>query len=342
MAPAVRDDGGLSGPHRRFDPLGGAWVLVSSAREQRPWQGDLEISPSVAPPAYEPTCYLCPGNGRAGGRRNPGYVSTYVFENDFPALVPRAIAARNEQGLHIDEEVSGTARVLCFSPRHDRSLASMDTSEMRALVELWAEQTRELGALYRWVQIFENRGAAMGASSPHPHGQVWAASSVPTEAIREDSAQRAYFERTGRVLLDDVRDQEVNGQLVVEAEGQWLALVPYWAAWPFETLLIGPPNVQRMDGLDDAGRNDLGALLSRLVRRYDALFGRPFPYSMGWHGAPFPVDDDSAHWRLHGHVYPPLLHADQRKFMVGYELLSEPQRDLTPEEAAARLLTTLP
>ena len=328
-------------PHRRHDPLLDAWVLVSAGRDHRPWQGQVERPPEAALPPYEPTCYLCPGNARAGGVHNPRYAGTFVFDNDYPALVPGDATPPQSRGLHRREGVSGTARVLCFTPRHDASLATMSQGELRAVVDLWADQTRELGETYRWVQVFENRGEAMGASSPHPHGQVWAASTVPTEPAREDASQRAYLEREGRTLLDDVRAQERDGDLVVEVAGDWLAIVPFWAAWPFETLLIGPPGVARLDELDEPARDDLATLVGRLTRRYDALFDRPFPYSMGWHGAPFepdaPAPPQTSHWRLHGHVYPPLLRAEKRKFMVGYELLAEPQRDLTPEEASDRL-----
>jgi UDPglucose--hexose-1-phosphate uridylyltransferase len=331
------------GPHRRLDPLRDSWVLVSAGRDQRPWQGQVERTPVTGPPSYDPTCYLCPGNERATGARNPAYASTFVFDNDFPALVPvpPGDLERREDGLHVAEGVSGTARVICFTPRHDISLSRMSPEELRAVVDLWADQTRELGARHRWVQVFENRGEAMGASNPHPHGQIWAGSSLPTEIATEDATQRAHLARTGRVLLDDARDQERGGPRVVEEVGGWLAVVPFWASWPYETLLIGPAPAGRIDDLDDRGRDDLGTLVGRLTRRYDALFDRPFPYSFGWHGAPFRAgggdDPDTDHWRLHAHIYPPLLRPDKRKFMVGYELLAEPQRDLTPESAAAAL-----
>jgi UDPglucose--hexose-1-phosphate uridylyltransferase len=337
-------------------------VLVSAGRDARPWRGQVERAPVVAPPSYDPSCYLCPGNARVTGARNAAYTGTYVFDNDFPALRPGPATPPLEDRLHRVEGVAGSARVICFTARHDLSLASMAQADVRAVVDLWAEQTHELGRAHRWVQVFENRGEAMGASNPHPHGQIWAGTSLPTEAAREDLAQRAHLRRTGRVLLDDVRDQERDGPLVVDSAGEWLAIVPFWATWPFELLVIGPAGARRLDDLDDPGRDALSVLLGRLVRRFDALFDRPFPYSMGWHQAPFAAgpspdlddrpggpgadtdteadtdaDTDAEHWRLHAHVYPPLLRADARKFMVGYELLAEPQRDLTPEEAADRL-----
>jgi UDPglucose--hexose-1-phosphate uridylyltransferase len=330
-------------PHRRHDPLRDAWVLVSPGRSSRPWKGQVEPAPAP-PPAYDPACQLCPGNVRASGIVNPAYEGTFVFTNDFPALDDgdghdgSAVGWATDEGLHRSEGEAGTARVLCFSPRHDRSLGSLPVPGIRTVVDLWADQTSELGQRYPWVQVFENRGEAMGASNPHPHGQVWAGSALPTEAAREDATQRAHLALTGRALLDDVVAQELGGPLVVEANDDWLAIVPFWAAWPFETLLLARRPVSSLPALDGAGRDNLAALLADLLSRYDGLFGRPFPYSMGWHQAPFLGDAERAgHWRLHAHVYPPLLRADARKFMVGYELLAEPQRDLTPEAAAAAL-----
>jgi UDPglucose--hexose-1-phosphate uridylyltransferase len=332
--------------HRRHDPLRDAWVLVSPGRADRPWRGEVE-APEVSPaPSYDRTCQLCPGNVRASGARNEAYDGTYVFDNDFPALGPAAAADEAAAqpapaGIRRAEPVTGRARVICFSPRHDLSLGQLPDADIRRVVDTWAEETAALGRHHAWVQVFENRGPAMGASNPHPHGQVWAASAVPTEPAREDETQRAHLAGTGRALLDVVREDEGRGQLLVDAEGQWLAIVPYWAAWPFETLVIGPPGTRRLPDLDAPARDDLARLLGRLVRRYAALFRRPFPYSMGWHQAPF-VEGDVSHWRLHAHAYPPLLRADARKFMVGYELLAEPQRDLTPEAAAERLRASSP
>ena len=325
----------FDGPHRRFDPLKGSWVLVSPERDRRPWSGALEPAPPPRP-AYDPACHLCPGNVRTSGLRNPDYASTFVFENDHPALRPDTPAGRFEDGPLVAEAESGTARVLCYSPRHDASLGSLSADGIRAVIDLWADQTAELGREHRWVQIFENRGAAMGASSPHPHGQVWAGDALPSEATRGDANQRAHLERHGRTLIESAVAAERDGPRTVEIAGGWLAWVPFWAAWPFETLIAPIERFGRLPEVGPAARDALGGLLKRLLGRYDGLFEREMPYSMGWHQAPFGADPTD-HWHLHAHVYPPLLRADARKFMVGYELLSEPQRDLTPETAAERL-----
>ncbi|HSL76392.1 MAG TPA: UDP-glucose--hexose-1-phosphate uridylyltransferase [Candidatus Limnocylindrales bacterium] len=327
-------------PHRRWDPLRGDWVLVSPGRSDRPWQGRVESAPHDARPPYDPSCYLCPGNVRASGQRNPSYDHTFVFTNDFAALRPETSdgAWTDGDGLLRAEGERGTSRVVCFSPRHDLSLGDMDVGDVRRVIERWADETAALGSEWRWVQVFENRGEGMGASNPHPHGQVWAGSALPGEPAREDGTQREHLARTGRRLLVDIAELESDGPRVVDATGEWLVIVPFWAVWPFETLILPRRTVARMSDLDHAARDDLAAILGRLVRRYDALFGVPFPYSMGWHGAPFGVDAAVEAWQLHAHVYPPLLRsATVRKFMVGYELLAEPQRDILPEDAAARL-----
>jgi UDPglucose--hexose-1-phosphate uridylyltransferase len=326
----------LDEPHRRFDPLRGEWVLVSAGRTSRPWQGRAEPASPNAAPTYDPQCYLCPGNVRANGQHNPPYDSTFVFTNDFAALRPDSDASRFSDGLLHAEGEQGTCRVICFSPRHDLTLSRMPVTEVRAVIDLWADQTAELGRTYPWVQVFENRGSEMGASNPHPHGQIWAGSAIPREAEREDAMQRRHCEATGRRLLLDYAEQEAGGPRVVEESDRWLVVVPFWATWPFETLLIARQPAERLPDLEPSRRDDLAGLLIRLLARYDNLFGRPFPYSMGWHGAPF-VAGPQEHWQLHAHFYPPLLGKTVRKFMVGYELLAETQRDITPEDAAARL-----
>ncbi len=326
-------------PHRRYNPLLDEWVLVSAGRTRRPWLGAEEVDAAVERRAYEPACYLCPGNTRANGNVNPSYPSTFVFVNDFSALRGETTTDTFANGLLLAEGERGECRVMCFSPRHDLSLAAMSTSDVRRVVDLWADQTNELAERYRWVQVFENRGSAMGASNPHPHGQIWAGTAMPVMAAREAASQRAYRASTGRRLLLDYVAQESDGPRVVHESGEWLTLVPFWAAWPFEVLVIAKRPAARLMDLDATGRDDLVTELQHVLGAYDGLLRRPFPYSMGWHQAPFGAQDadlDEA-WQLHAHFFPPLLRAGVRKFMVGYELLAETQRDITPEDAAERL-----
>ena len=324
--------------HRRFNPLTGEWVLVSPHRTQRPWQGQVERLPPETRPAHDPTCYLCPGNGRAGGARNPVYESTFVFTNDFAALVPDAPADESTDPLFRAAPTSGTCRVICFSPRHDLTLPEMPVEQIRAVVDVWAAQSAELGQTYRWVQVFENKGAIMGCSNPHPHGQVWALNALPNEPAKEDRQQQAYFAEHGRPLLLDYVARELDlAERVVVANEDWVALVPYWAVWPFEILLLPRQHVLRLPDLATTQRDALADILKRLLTRYDNVFETSFPYSMGWHGAPW-ATGDHGHWQLHAHFYPPLLRsASVKKFMVGYEMLGEAQRDITAEQAAARL-----
>ncbi len=326
-------------PHRRYNPLLGEWILVSPHRTKRPWQGQVERLAPDKRPQYDPQCYLCPGNQRAGAAKNPAYTSTFAFVNDFSALLRDTPAAQSANDpLFQVEPVRGECRVICFSPRHDLTLAQMSTPEVRRVVDVWAEQVEDLGRTYRWVQLFENKGAAMGCSNPHPHGQVWAGSSLPNEAAAEDREQRSYFQKHGiPMLLEVARKESASGsRVVVENEG-WVALVPFWAIWPFEILLLPRRHVRRFPELTDPERDQLADILRRLLVRYDNLFETSFPYSMGWHGAPTEAGAFD-HWQLHAHFYPPLLRsATVRKFMVGYEMLAEAQRDLTPEQAAERL-----
>jgi UDPglucose--hexose-1-phosphate uridylyltransferase len=323
-------------PHRRYNPLHDDWVLVSADRNRRPWLGRREPGAAAPAPAYDPTCYLCPGNRRAGGDVNPDYDQTFVFTNDFAALRPDVAAGTFADGLLRAETEPGTCRVICFTRRHDLTLAAMDAAEVRRVVDVWAEQTAELGRGYQWVQVFENRGEIMGASNPHPHGQIWAGAALPNEAAREDGSQAAWLAGHGRPLLLDAVDQESKGPRAVVENDDWLALVPFWASWPYETLLVARSPARRLPDLDAATRDSLATVLIQLLGAYDRLFDLSFPYSMGWHQAPF-RDGPDDHWQLHAHFLPPLLSANVRKFMVGYELLAEAQRDLTPEEAARRL-----
>jgi UDPglucose--hexose-1-phosphate uridylyltransferase len=325
-------------PHRRYNALLDEWVLVSAGRTQRPWQGRRERTAVASAPAYDPSCYLCPGNVRANGEVNPDYPETFVFTNDFAALRPDVEVRGFHDGLLAAEVEPGTCRVICFARRHDLTLAAMPPPDVRRVVDVWADQTAELGTRFQWVQVFENRGEAMGASNPHPHGQIWAGAALPNAAAREDRAQRSWLAGHETPLLLDYVAQEVGGPRVVVENDDWLVVVPFWAAWPFEVLLIARSPVRRLPELDDARRDALATTLIELLGAYDGLFDLSFPYSMGWHQAPFRgTEADEGHWQLHAHFFPPLLEAEQRKFMVGYELLAETQRDLTPEDAAERL-----
>ena len=324
-------------PHRRYNPLSDSWVLVSPHRMQRPWLGQEDAPDVEARPAHDPACYLCAGNTRVTGEVNPDYDGTFVFGNDFAALLADSPEPQATDPLFRSEAARGEARVICFSPDHGKTLAEMTAAEIRAVVDTWAEQAAELGAEWRYVQLFENKGAVMGCSNPHPHGQIWTSDFVPDLVAREARAQADYSAAHGRAMLLDVVEKEAGGPREVCANADWLAIVPYWAAWPFETLLLPRFAVQRMEHLDGAQRDTLADILRRLTAKYDNLFGCSFPYSMGWHSAPN-GPEAASHWQLHAHFYPPLLRsASVRKFMVGYEMLAEAQRDLTPEQAAARL-----
>jgi UDPglucose--hexose-1-phosphate uridylyltransferase len=332
----------LAGPHRRYNPLLDEWILCSPHRLQRPWQGQVEPPAPDGRPRYDPTCYLCPGNERAGGARNPRYDTTFVFDNDFPALRPseQADAVEDDGGLLMAQSAHGVCRVICFSPRHDLTLAQMGVAEIRPVIDTWAEQVAELGQRpdIGYVQVFENKGAMMGCSNPHPHCQVWASGHVPYYPAKKLTTQRAYRERHGRDLLGDYLERELAaGERIVCENDCWVVLVPFWATWPFEAMIVPRRQVTDLPSLTPAERDAAADALRRLCARYDSLFQTSFPYSMGWHGCP---TDGAPHpeWRLHAVYYPPLLRsATVRKFLVGYEMTGEPQRDLTAEQAAARL-----
>jgi UDPglucose--hexose-1-phosphate uridylyltransferase len=327
-------------PHTRFNPLTREWVLVSAHRTKRPWQGQVESGEPETRVAYDPACYMCPANTRANGAKNPVYADILAFDNDFPAVRRDTPEATIEDGLFRARGESGVCRVVCFSPRHDLTLSHMATEAIRKVVDAWAQEYSQLGALanVRYVQIFENRGSMMGASNPHPHCQIWATSSIPDEPTKELASFAEYRRAEGRCLLCDCVSQEEKAQVrVIVQNDSFLAVVPFWAVWPFEALVTARRHVSSLTDLSAQERDHLADLMKRLTTRYDNLFGVSFPYSMGFHQSP---TDNEAHpeSHLHAHYYPPLLRsATVRKFMVGYELLGSPQRDLTPEQAAERL-----
>jgi UDPglucose--hexose-1-phosphate uridylyltransferase len=323
--------------HRRLNALTGEWVLVSPGRDQRPWGGQVEKPVIAAARAYDPACYLCPGNSRAGGAHNPAYTETFVFDNDFAALQPEEGAQQQASGGLLQARPErGICRVVCFSPRHDLTLSQMSAAAVRGVVDVWATQYADLRAkdFIRWVQVFENRGDMMGCSNSHPHGQIWATSALPNEAMKE----LATFENRATCVLCDYLSLEMKSRerLVCE-NGSFVAVAPFWAVWPFEVLVTARRHVADLSGFHESERADLADILQQVTRRYDALFDTPFPYTMGLH--------QLAHdkWHFHAHYYPPLLRsATVRKFMVGYEMLAMPQRDLTPESAAKRLREVIP
>jgi UDPglucose--hexose-1-phosphate uridylyltransferase len=327
-------------PHRRFNPLTREWVLVSAHRTERPWLGQVDAVQPVSTVAYDPACYMCPGNTRAGGAKNPVYASTFVFDNDYPAVRMDTPDEEINNSLFHARGESGVCRVVCFSPRHDLALSRMEPSAIREVINVWAQQSADLCAIPRihYVQIFENRGALMGASNPHPHCQIWATSSIPNEPAKEHASLSHYHRSNGHCLLCDCFEQEEKAKVrIIVQNGSFIAVVPFWAIWPFEALVIARRHAGSLADLDSHERDDLASLIKRLTTRYDNLFGVPFPYSMGFHQSP---TDGSPHpeSHLHAHYYPPLLRsATVRKFMVGYEMLGGPQRDLTPEQAAGRL-----
>ena len=329
-------------PHRRFNPLTGEWVLVSPQRAKRPWLGQTERPPVENLPHYDPTCYLCPGNERAGGIKNQDYRGTFTFDNDFASLLPDPFQETHtsDSPLLSVEPERGICRVVCFSPRHDLTLPELEIPAIEGVIAAWGEQTRELGKkdFIQYVQVFENKGAMMGCSNPHPHSQVWATSHIPNEPVKEVANQKAYFNEHGHPLLSNYLDEEhKRKERLIATNDHFTALVPFWAIWPFEALVIAHRAVPHLTDLTSSEASGLADILKQITTRYDNLFEISFPYSMGFHQAPF---DDQPHpeWVLHAHFYPPLLRsASVRKFMVGFEMLAMPQRDITPEIAAERL-----
>ncbi|HEV2647196.1 MAG TPA: UDP-glucose--hexose-1-phosphate uridylyltransferase [Acidobacteriaceae bacterium] len=336
-------------PHRRYNPLLRQWILVSPQRTARPWQGETTKPAPVPSLAYDPACYLCPTNPRSNGQHNPAYTAVFAFNNDFPALLPdeQAASATTSSPLLRAEPERGLCRVLCFHPNHSLTLARMSVPDIALVVDAWAAETAALADIpwINHIQIFENRGAMMGASNPHPHCQIWATEHIPDEPLRELASQQAYHDEHHRCLLCDYLAAETSAAAdqnrIVAENDLFLALVPYWATWPFETLVLPRRHLGAFTDLTALERHALADILSAVTIRYDNLFEVPFPYTMGFHQRPTHISDANlSHeaMHFHAHFYPPLLRsAEIRKFMVGFEMLGMPQRDLTPETAAARL-----
>lgn len=327
-------------PHRRRNPLTGAWVLVSPHRTKRPWTGQVEKPAPDNKPEYDPGCYLCPGNERAGGFKNPQYTSTFTFVNDFSALLSDTPAGGDDDFFFRTESVRGICKVLIFSPSHRLTLPTMEPADLLKVAEMWQKEFRELSTLpdIHYIQIFENKGSVMGCSMPHPHGQLWASQSIPDEIIKKCNSQADYFQKHGRPLLLDYVEQELKkDERVVYANESFVVLVPFWAVWPYETMIV--PRKQ-LSTIADFSQNDLKLLMDAvkvLTVKYDNMFETSFPYSAGMHQSPC---DGNEHPGFTWHMlfYPPLLRsATIKKFMVGYELLAEPQRDITPEASARKL-----
>lgn len=322
-------------PHRRFNPLLGESVLVSPHRAKRPWQGQEESVDDEIKPKYEQSCFLCKGNTRINGEINPDYEGTFVFTNDFAALRENVPQVKHVDPLFSMQSERGTARVICFSSDHSKTLPELSINEIANVVDTWQQQCAELSQTYRWVQVFENKGAVMGCSNPHPHGQIWAQDHLPSLVERKHINLKNYYQQHKSNLLLDYATREYElDERVVCINDDWLVVVPYWAAWPFETLLLPRFELMRMTDVNTAKKLSLAKILKEITTRYDNLFQCPFPYSMGWHGAQYD-GEDYPYWQLHAQFFPPLLRsATVKKFMVGYEMLAEAQRDITPEQAA--------
>lgn len=326
-------------PHRRYNILTGEWVLVSPHRTKRPWQGKTDKAPRLKQVTYDENCYLCPGNKRANGSINPNYTGVYSFVNDFAALLPETQEIEFEEGLLRAKSESGLCKVICFSPDHSMTLPLMETSEIVEVVSLWQQEYRELGAMpsIQHVQIFENKGAIMGCSNPHPHGQIWAQNSIPEVVLKKQLQQQKYWESKGQSLLADYIKQELElEERILLKNEHFVALVPYWAVWPYETMIVPIRQKQHIGQLDQAEKTAFASIIKALTIKYDNLFETSFPYSSGIHQSP--TDQEHPEWHFHMSFYPPLLRsAEVKKFMVGYEMFANPQRDITAEQAAETL-----
>ena len=331
-------------PHRRFNLLTGEWVLVSPHRTDRPWTGNQEAPDKEQSIQYDPGCYLCPGNRRASGKTNPMYTQTFIFTDDFSALLPDTGLGKPilDPLLQMAPE-SGLCRVICYHPRHDLTMARMTEDQIRSIIDVWIDEFNTLGQKkgIAYIQIFENNGEMMGCATPHPHGQIWANSTIPNIPLKEDFRQQCYMQDNDRCLLCDYLERELNEkERIVFSNDSFVCLVPFWAIWPFETMILPRRHMGAINFMDEKEKTDLSVIIRQLGICYDNLFGTSFPYSMGIHQQPIikgPLGT-SAIWHFHFHYYPPLLRSKSiKKYMVGYEMLAMPQRDITPEKAADML-----
>lgn len=328
-------------PHKRLNILTGEWILVSPHRTKRPWQGKTEAKGNNERPAYDDSCYLCPGNKRSDGAENPAYTGPYAFTNDYSALLNDTPTGNyDEQGLLLAASERGICRVICFSQKHHLTLPQMEQTDIVKVIELWQQEYKSLAAItwIKYIQIFENKGEIMGCSNPHPHGQIWSQSDVPVEVEKETLQQKKYFHANGESLLGNYLKIELaKEERIVFANNYFVVLVPFWAVWPYETIIISRRQVQSILQFTEEENFALAEALQQLTIRYDNLFETSFPYSAGMHQAPV-NDGEHEEWHWHMHFYPPLLRsATIKKFMVGYEMLASPQRDITAEWAAEKL-----
>lgn len=323
--------------HKRFNILTGEWILVSPHRAKRPWQGQNETVNNEKRPSYDENCYLCPGNTRINGEINPDYKDVYIFTNDFAALQSDSPDFEVNDGLLMAKSEKGICKVICFSPDHSKSLADMEPIDIKKVVNAWQKEYKELGAneLINYVQIFENKGAVMGCSNPHPHGQIWSQSTLPNEVVKKNTQQLNYYKKNGTSILGDYITQELDKkERIIFENDAFVVLVPFWAVWPFEAMIVPKTHQINILELNDTEAFLYAEAISKLTKAYDKIFNTSFPYSSGIHQAPTNGEDNS-HWHWHMSFYPPLLRsATVKKFMVGYEMFGSPQRDITAEKAA--------